>query len=61
MEQPGVQVVPLRQITGAPEFNELFLDGARISRANVLGGVGNGWNVALTTLMNERSGRAARR
>jgi alkylation response protein AidB-like acyl-CoA dehydrogenase len=58
MEQPGVQVVPLRQITGAPEFNELFIDGARVPDANVLGGVGNGWKVALTTLMNERAGLA---
>jgi alkylation response protein AidB-like acyl-CoA dehydrogenase len=58
MEQPGVQVVPLRQITGEAEFNELFLDGARVPDENVLGGVGNGWKVALTTLMNERSGLA---
>src|ERR1700689_913407 len=58
MEQPGVQVVPLRQITGESEFNELFIDGARIPDENVLGGVGNGWKVALTTLMNERSGLA---
>jgi alkylation response protein AidB-like acyl-CoA dehydrogenase len=58
MEQPGVQVVPLRQITGEPEFNELFIDGARIPDENVLGGVGNGWKVALTTLMNERAGLA---
>src|SRR5664279_2310135 len=58
MEQPGVQVVPLRQITGESEFNELFIDGARIPAANVLGGVGNGWKVALTTLMNERAGLA---
>ena len=58
MEQPGVQVVPLRQITGESEFNELFLDGARVPDENVLGGVGNGWKVALTTLMNERSGLA---
>jgi alkylation response protein AidB-like acyl-CoA dehydrogenase len=58
MEQPGVQVVPLRQITGEPEFNELFIDGARIPEENVLGGVGNGWKVALTTLMNERAGLA---
>jgi alkylation response protein AidB-like acyl-CoA dehydrogenase len=58
MEQPGVQVVPLRQITGEAEFNELFIDGARIPDANVLGGVGNGWKVALTTLMNERAGLA---
>ena len=56
MEQPGVEVVPLRQITGEAEFNELFIDGARIPDANVLGGVGNGWKVALTTLMNERAG-----
>ena len=58
MEQPGVQVVPLRQITGEPEFNELFIEGARIPDENVVGGVGNGWMVALTTLMNERSGLA---
>jgi alkylation response protein AidB-like acyl-CoA dehydrogenase len=58
MEQPGVQVVPLRQITGSPEFNELFIDGARVPDENVLGGVGNGWKVALTTLMNERAGLA---
>jgi alkylation response protein AidB-like acyl-CoA dehydrogenase len=58
MEQEGVEVVPLRQITGEPEFNELFLDGARIPGSQVLGGVGNGWKVALTTLMNERAGLA---
>jgi alkylation response protein AidB-like acyl-CoA dehydrogenase len=56
MEQPGVQIRPLRQITGEPEFNELFLDNARIPHENILGGEGNGWKVALTTLMNERSG-----
>ena len=58
MDQPGVQVRPLVQITGEPEFNELFLDEARVPHDNVLGGVGNGWKVALTTLMNERSGLA---
>jgi alkylation response protein AidB-like acyl-CoA dehydrogenase len=58
MEQDGVQVRPLRQITGESEFNELFLDGARVPAEHVLGGVGNGWKVALTTLMNERSGLA---
>jgi alkylation response protein AidB-like acyl-CoA dehydrogenase len=58
MEQEGVQIRPLRQITGEPEFNELFLDGARVPGANVLGGIGNGWKVALTTLMNERAGLA---
>jgi alkylation response protein AidB-like acyl-CoA dehydrogenase len=58
MEQPGVQVRPLHQITGDPEFNELFIEGARIPDDNVIGGVGNGWKVALTTLMNERAGLA---
>jgi alkylation response protein AidB-like acyl-CoA dehydrogenase len=58
MEQAGVQVRPLRQITGESEFNELFIDGARIPDENVLGGVGNGWKVALTTLMNQRAGLA---
>ncbi len=58
MEQAGVSVRPLRQITGESEFNELFIDGARIPDENVLGGVGNGWKVALTTLMNERAGLA---
>ncbi len=56
VEQPGVQIRPLTQITGESEFNELFLEDARIPDANVLGGVGNGWKVALTTLMNERAG-----
>ena len=56
MEQAAVQVRPLRQITGEPEFNELFIEEARIPNANVLGGEGNGWKVALTTLMNERAG-----
>jgi alkylation response protein AidB-like acyl-CoA dehydrogenase len=58
MDQPGVVVRPLVQITGEPEFNELFLEEARIPHENVLGGEGNGWKVALTTLMNERSGLA---
>jgi alkylation response protein AidB-like acyl-CoA dehydrogenase len=58
VEQEAVQVRPLRQITGEPEFNELFIEEARIPDENVLGGVGNGWKVALTTLMNERAGLA---
>ena len=56
MEQDAVQVRPLRQITGEAEFNELFIEDATIPDANVVGGVGNGWKVALTTLMNERAG-----
>jgi len=58
MEQDAVQVRPLKQITGGAEFNELFIEEARIPDANVVGGVGNGWKVALTTLMNERAGLA---
>jgi alkylation response protein AidB-like acyl-CoA dehydrogenase len=56
MHQEGIQVRPLRQITGEAEFNELFIEDARIPQENVVGDVGNGWNVALTTLMNERAG-----
>ncbi len=58
MEQDEVQVRPLRQITGEAEFNELFIEEARIPDENVIGGVGNGWMVALTTLMHERAGLA---
>src|ERR671929_44062 len=56
MDQDAIQVRPLKQITGEAEFNELFIEEARIPDENVLGGVGNGWKVALTTLMNERAG-----
>jgi alkylation response protein AidB-like acyl-CoA dehydrogenase len=59
MEQDAVQVRPLRQITGEAEFNELFLEEARIPDENVVGGVGNGWSVAITTLMHERAGLGA--
>src|SRR3712207_8857611 len=54
MEQEGVQVRPLVQITGHPEFNELFMEGAEIPEENVIGGVGNGWQAAITNLMHER-------
>jgi alkylation response protein AidB-like acyl-CoA dehydrogenase len=59
MEQEAVQIRPLRQITGEAEFNELFIEEARIPDANVVGGVGNGWTVAITTLMHERAGLGA--
>jgi len=55
MDQEAVQVRPLTQITGEAEFNELFLEEARIPHENILGGEGNGWNVAITTLMHERA------
>jgi alkylation response protein AidB-like acyl-CoA dehydrogenase len=58
MDQDGVDVRPLVQITGEAEFNELFIDGARIPDENIVGGVGNGWPVAITTLMHERAGLA---
>ena len=58
MEAEGVDVRPLVQITGSPEFNEIFLNEVKIPGSAVVGGVGNGWKVALTTLMNERAGLA---
>jgi alkylation response protein AidB-like acyl-CoA dehydrogenase len=55
MEQDAVQVRPLIQITGEAEFNELFIEEARIPNDNIIGGEGNGWAVAITTLMHERA------
>ena len=59
MEQDEVEVRPLRQITGEAEFNELFIENAYVPDENVVGGEGNGWMVAITTLMNERAGLGA--
>jgi alkylation response protein AidB-like acyl-CoA dehydrogenase len=58
MDQDAVQVRPLTQITGEPEFNELFIEDAGSDEKTVVGGVGNGWGVAITTLMHERAGLA---
>lgn len=55
MKSPGVDVVPLYQITGEAEFNEVFLNDVRIPRSRMLGKEGQGWQVAITTLMNERT------
>ena len=55
MTDPGVEVRPLRQMTGEAEFNEVYLRDARIPDSHRLGEVGEGWGVAMTTLMNERN------
>jgi alkylation response protein AidB-like acyl-CoA dehydrogenase len=54
MHAPGVEVRPLRQITGESEFNEIFFTDVEIPAENVLGEVGEGWQVAMTTLLHER-------
>ncbi len=55
MRAPGVEVRPLRQITGEAEFNEVYMTDVRVPDAARIGAVGEGWRVSLTTLMNERS------
>jgi alkylation response protein AidB-like acyl-CoA dehydrogenase len=54
MHAPGVEVRPLRQITGEAEFNEVYLTDVRIPDSDRIGDVGDGWRVSMTTLMNER-------
>ena len=54
MHAPGVEVLPLRQMTGEAEFNEVFFNDVRIADSEMLGKPGDGWRVSLTTLMNER-------
>jgi alkylation response protein AidB-like acyl-CoA dehydrogenase len=64
MTLPGVEVRPLRQITGQAEFNEVYLTDVLIGSEDLLGSVGEGWRVAITTLANERvaiGGRNSRR
>ena len=60
MKSPGVEVRPLRQMTGESEFNEIFFRDVRVPVANVLGKVNDGWNVAVSTLMHERGSYGAR-
>jgi alkylation response protein AidB-like acyl-CoA dehydrogenase len=55
MRAPGVEVRPLRQITGEAEFNEVYMSDARVPDSMRIGAIGEGWRVALTTLMNERT------
>jgi alkylation response protein AidB-like acyl-CoA dehydrogenase len=54
MDQPGVDVRPIQQIDGSAEFNEVFFTNVRCPKDNVIGGVNNGWKVAMTTLGFER-------
>jgi alkylation response protein AidB-like acyl-CoA dehydrogenase len=54
MKAPGVEVRPLRQITGEAEFNEIFFTGVEVPVENVIGDIGDGWQVAMTTLLHER-------
>ena len=55
MHAPGVEVCPLRQITGEAEFNEVYMTEVRVPDSDRIGEVGEGWRVAMTTLMNERT------
>jgi alkylation response protein AidB-like acyl-CoA dehydrogenase len=59
MQSPGVAVKPLRQITGDAEFNEVFFDNVHVPRANLVGEINDGWNVAITILMFERLNTAS--
>lgn len=59
MHQPGIEVRPIEQVDGSAEFNEVFFNDARCPKENVVGGVGNGWKVAMTTLGFERGTSAA--
>jgi alkylation response protein AidB-like acyl-CoA dehydrogenase len=54
MEQDGIEIRPIRQVTGTAEFNEVFFDGARARGVDVIGGVDNGWKVAMGLLAFER-------
>ncbi|QDL96599.1 acyl-CoA dehydrogenase [Rhodopseudomonas palustris] len=60
MKSPGVEVKPIKQANGMQEFNEVFFTNVRIPDSQRLGEVGDGWNVSLTTLMNERMSIGAR-
>jgi alkylation response protein AidB-like acyl-CoA dehydrogenase len=55
MHSPGVTVRPLKQINGAEDFNEVFFEDVRVPRANVIGQINGGWDIAITTLMHERA------
>jgi alkylation response protein AidB-like acyl-CoA dehydrogenase len=61
MRQPGVEVRPLRQITGSAHFSEVFMTDARVDKADLVGRLGQGWEIAQTTLSYERGGNSLAR
>jgi alkylation response protein AidB-like acyl-CoA dehydrogenase len=61
MRQPGIDVRPLKQITGSSEFSEVFMTNARVEKSDQIGALGEGWAIAQTTLGYERGGRALAR
>jgi len=61
MRQPGIEVRPLKQITGSSEFSEVFMTSARVEKTDQIGRLGEGWAIAQTTLGYERGGRALAR
>jgi alkylation response protein AidB-like acyl-CoA dehydrogenase len=61
MRQPGVEVRPLRQITGSAHFSEVFMTDARVEKADLVGRLGQGWEIAQTTLSYERGGNSLAR
>src|SRR4029450_10700230 len=58
LNSPGIEVRPIRQITGAAEFNEVYFDAVRVPLSNVLGPLHGGWKVATSTLGYERVGQS---
>src|SRR3546814_12675419 len=60
MDQPGIEVRPIRAMTGRAIFNEVFLSDARVPAQNQIGGLGKGWAVALTKPANQRSDASRR-
>ena len=61
MRQPGVEVRPLRQITGSAQFSEVFMTDARVEKTDLVGRLGQGWEIAQTTLSYERGGSSLAR
>jgi alkylation response protein AidB-like acyl-CoA dehydrogenase len=60
MKSPGIEIRPLREMTGTSDFSEVFLNNVRIPATNMIGNPGEGWNVATKSLVHERAGLATR-